>query len=82
MILPLPFSRIVIAFGKPIDVPKGLERDDYEKIRQEVEENLANAQDQAKAKVTLLKASRAQRPLAPVTKETVSPPVEGEPNSI
>ena len=82
MILPLPFSTIVIAFGKPLEVPKGLERDDYERIRQEIEENLANAQNEAKAKVRQLKASQSQRPLAPISKETPSLPVGNNPGSI
>src|SRR4030042_6840187 len=40
MVLPLPFSTIVMAFGKPTAVPRGLENDDYERLRAEIEETM------------------------------------------
>jgi lysophospholipid acyltransferase (LPLAT)-like uncharacterized protein len=55
MILPLPFSTIVLSFGKPIEVPKGLEREDYEQIRREIEDELNRALDQAIDRVKALK---------------------------
>ena len=58
MILPLPFSTIVMAFGKPIDVPKGLGRADYETIRMDVEEELKRVTDQAERKVKTLLARK------------------------
>jgi lysophospholipid acyltransferase (LPLAT)-like uncharacterized protein len=54
MILPLPFSTIVLAFGKPIEVPKGLQDQDYESIRQEVEDELNRVADQAEDEVRAL----------------------------
>ncbi|MBI4961982.1 MAG: lysophospholipid acyltransferase family protein [Desulfomonile tiedjei] len=55
MILPLPFSTIVMAFGKPTEVPPGLSNDDYERFRQEIEENMLLASKQAEDKVASLK---------------------------
>lgn len=55
MILPLPFSTIVMAFGKPTEVPPDLSNDDYEKLRQEIEENMLDASRQAEDKVASLK---------------------------
>jgi len=54
MILPLPFSTIVMAFGKPFGVPKGLEQDDYETIRQDIEDELNRVTDQAENEVRAL----------------------------
>lgn len=51
MILPLPFSTIVMAWGKPTVVPQGLANEDYEKLRQEIEDRMIEASDQAEAKV-------------------------------
>ncbi|MFH0821740.1 MAG: lysophospholipid acyltransferase family protein [Pseudomonadota bacterium] len=51
MILPLPFCTIVMAFGKPTRVPKGLGPDDYERIRGEVEAEMLRASRQAEDKV-------------------------------
>ena len=51
MILPLPFSTIVMAWGKPTVVPQGLGNDDYERLRQEIEDRMIEASDQAEAKV-------------------------------
>lgn len=55
MVLPLPFSTIVMAFGKPTHVRPGLASDDYEKIRQEIEANMAAASRQCEDKVRQLK---------------------------
>lgn len=74
MILPLPFGKIVMVFGKPTYVPQGLERDDYERIRQQVEEDLLTVQAEAEAKVRELKARGKEPALTPVPKETLSPP--------
>jgi lysophospholipid acyltransferase (LPLAT)-like uncharacterized protein len=52
MILPLPFSTIVIAFGKPTDVPKGLGNDEYENLRVEIEQEMLRVQEQTESKVT------------------------------
>jgi lysophospholipid acyltransferase (LPLAT)-like uncharacterized protein len=55
MVLPLPFSTIVMAFGKPTHVPPGLGSDDYEKIRHEIEDNMVAASEQCEDKVRQLK---------------------------
>jgi lysophospholipid acyltransferase (LPLAT)-like uncharacterized protein len=51
MILPLPFSTIVMAWGTPTVVPQGLGNDDYEKLRQDIEDRMIEASEQAEAKV-------------------------------
>lgn len=51
MILPLPFSTIVIAFGKPTDVPKGLGNEEYENLRLEIEQEMLRVQEQTESKV-------------------------------
>lgn len=51
MILPLPFSTIVIAFGKPTDVPTGLENEDYENLRLEIEREMLRVQEQTENRV-------------------------------
>lgn len=58
MILPLPFSTIVIAFGKPTIVPEGLSNEEYEALRQEVELNMLAASEQTEAKVRDLKGTQ------------------------
>jgi lysophospholipid acyltransferase (LPLAT)-like uncharacterized protein len=55
MILPLPFSTIVMAWGKPTDVPPGLSDQDYERLRQEIENKMVEASQQAEDKVAALK---------------------------
>lgn len=55
MILPLPFSTIVIAFAKPTTVPPGLTNDEYEALRQEIESNMLAASEQVEGKVRELK---------------------------
>jgi lysophospholipid acyltransferase (LPLAT)-like uncharacterized protein len=72
MILPLPFGTIVMAFGKPTVVPKGLDHDEYERIRQQIEDELVATQDAAEAKVRQLKAPSNESALKPVPKETTS----------
>lgn len=58
MILPLPFGTVVMAFGKPTFVPKGLSNDDYEHLRSEIEENMIAASKKAEDKVAELKGGR------------------------
>jgi lysophospholipid acyltransferase (LPLAT)-like uncharacterized protein len=75
MILPLPFSAIVIVFGKPISVPKGLSREEYEAIRERVENTLLAAQSLAEETVAEIKGTTSASH-AHLTGETVSrPPV-------
>jgi lysophospholipid acyltransferase (LPLAT)-like uncharacterized protein len=73
MILPLPFSTIVLAYGKPVDVPEGLDRDDYEQIRIEIEQQIALAQNSAEAKVKDLKNRQARHTAAEAPTCTTSP---------
>jgi len=58
MILPLPFSTIVMAWGKPTMVPQGLGNEDYEKLREDIEQSMLQASRQAEEKVTELKEKR------------------------
>lgn len=51
MILPLPFGTVVCSFGEPIHVPRGLSREEYEELRQQLEENISQAQALAEQKV-------------------------------
>jgi lysophospholipid acyltransferase (LPLAT)-like uncharacterized protein len=51
MILPLPFSTIVIAFGKPTDVPAGLGNEEYENLRLEIEQEMLRVQEQTENRV-------------------------------
>lgn len=55
MILPLPFSTIVLAFGKLTKVPDGLTRNEYEGLRQEIENDMVEVSNQAQATVAGLK---------------------------
>ncbi|MEW6138255.1 MAG: lysophospholipid acyltransferase family protein [Thermodesulfobacteriota bacterium] len=55
MILPLPFSTIVLAWTKPVEVPRGLTSDEYERIRQEIEDNMVESSQQAEDLVRQLK---------------------------
>ena len=70
MILPLPFSSIVFAFQKPIYVPEGLEREDYENIRLEIENSISEALVLAQNKVKELKHGKVEETLKPVPTET------------
>jgi lysophospholipid acyltransferase (LPLAT)-like uncharacterized protein len=58
MILPLPFSTIVMAFGNPLEIPKGLGDDDYEGLRVRLEEDMLRVSQMAEDTVTELKAGR------------------------
>jgi len=58
MILPLPFSTIVLAYGKPVRVPADLAREDYERVRQEIEVALLSTVGQAKAKAEEIKGRK------------------------
>lgn len=70
MILPLPFSTIVIGLGKPTTVPKGLSRDAYEGLREEVEANLLLALAQAQNRVRDLKHVEPDLSVKPVPSQT------------
>lgn len=58
MILPLPFSTIVMAFGKPTAVPQGLSNEDYENIRLEIEQEMLRVQEQAENRVKELQGAK------------------------
>ncbi|MFH1112988.1 MAG: lysophospholipid acyltransferase family protein [Pseudomonadota bacterium] len=58
MILPLPFSTIVTAWGKPTEAPPGLTNEEYERIRQEIEDNMVAASEQCENLVRDLKEGR------------------------
>lgn len=60
MILPLPFGTIVMGWGKPTFVPDGLEPDEYERIRQELEDEMNRVQKQTEDKVEELMTGRSQ----------------------
>ena len=51
MILPLPFGTIVTAFGEAMQVPEGLSPDEYEGIRQRLQERIEAAQTQSEEMV-------------------------------
>jgi lysophospholipid acyltransferase (LPLAT)-like uncharacterized protein len=59
MFVALPFGTIVSAFGKPVRVPKGLDREDYEKIRVELENDLAAITRQAQEAAVSVGKSKA-----------------------
>jgi hypothetical protein len=60
MILPLPFGTIVMNYGKPMRVSRELRKEDYEIVRQEIENSLLQALFEAKAKVAELKGLATQ----------------------
>jgi lysophospholipid acyltransferase (LPLAT)-like uncharacterized protein len=60
MILPLPFSTIVMSWGKPTEIPQGLSNDEYEQIRQEIEDKMVEASQQAEDKVAELKGETSR----------------------
>ncbi|MEI8183093.1 MAG: lysophospholipid acyltransferase family protein [Desulfomonile sp.] len=70
MILPLPFSTIVISLGKPTMVPKGLYRDAYEALREEIENNLMVALAQAQNKIRDLKHLEPDISVKPIPSQT------------
>jgi lysophospholipid acyltransferase (LPLAT)-like uncharacterized protein len=45
--LPLPFARVEIAYGKPIEVPGKMNATQMEEIRVQVEQSLLNLQEGA-----------------------------------
>ena len=51
MILPLPFCTIVMAFGKPTEVPDSLEPEAYEEYRQRIEAEMHRVSSKAEEKV-------------------------------
>lgn len=57
MILPLPFSAIVMSFGKPAYVPKGLSNEEYEKIRHDIETEMIKVSAEAEFKVQQIRNS-------------------------
>ena len=57
MILPLPFSTIVMSFGKPTFIPLGLSNDEYEKIRLDIEEEMLRVSAETELKVRQIKQS-------------------------
>jgi lysophospholipid acyltransferase (LPLAT)-like uncharacterized protein len=58
MIVPLPFSTIVMSFGKPTRVPNNLTNEQYEEIRSIIEKNMIAASDQAEQEVRLIKSRK------------------------
>jgi lysophospholipid acyltransferase (LPLAT)-like uncharacterized protein len=54
MILPLPFSTIVIAFGKPVEIGRGLDNDEYESFRRQIEDEMHDISQQAEDAVESL----------------------------
>ncbi len=47
--LPLPFSRVVIAYGEPVKMPRGIDASALEQRRMEMAERLQALQDEARA---------------------------------
>ena len=45
--LPMPFSRVVICYGEPIEVPKGAGAEEVEKYRLRLEQDLDNVYEKA-----------------------------------
>ncbi len=68
MILPLPFGTVVMAFGKPTIVPRGLGNDEYERLRAEIEENMHAASTQAENKVKELLGKTTEQQVDAVSK--------------
>ncbi len=56
MILPLPFSTIVMAYGTPTEIPKGLTNDEYEALRIGLEEEMLRVSQMAEDAVAHMKA--------------------------
>jgi len=73
MILPLPFGTVVTAMGEPIEVPRDLKKEEFERVRLEVEESILGAQLQAEAKAQELLRVRSGVVLEPVPTETSTP---------
>jgi lysophospholipid acyltransferase (LPLAT)-like uncharacterized protein len=47
--LPLPFSRVVIAYGEPVKMPRGIDANALERLRNEMADRLQALQAQARA---------------------------------
>jgi lysophospholipid acyltransferase (LPLAT)-like uncharacterized protein len=47
--LPLPFSRIVIAYGEPVRMPRGLDADSLARMQTEMAQKLHDLQAEARA---------------------------------
>lgn len=62
MILPLPFSTIVMAMGKPTEIPKGLDDHDYERLRKLLEDEMIRVSEMAEDKANQIAgAGRSRR---------------------
>jgi lysophospholipid acyltransferase (LPLAT)-like uncharacterized protein len=66
MILPLPFGTVVVAYGDPVHVPKGLSHAGYESLRLQLQENINKAQALAEQKVSQISGTLADVALKPV----------------
>ena len=71
MILPLPFSTIVMGWGRPTFVPEGLGSEDYERLRQDIEDEMNRVQKQVEDTAEQLRLSR-KTPVA-IVKSQASP---------
>lgn len=49
--LPLPFSRVVIAYGEPVRMPRGLDAESLARLQQEMAQALQDLQRQARAEL-------------------------------
>ena len=58
MIVPLPFSTIVMTWGKPTLVAKGLSNEEYEKIRQDIETEMLDISAETEKVVQQIKEGR------------------------
>jgi lysophospholipid acyltransferase (LPLAT)-like uncharacterized protein len=47
--LPLPFSRVVIAYGEPVRMPRGLDAESLERMQREMARKLQDLQREARA---------------------------------
>lgn len=59
MIVPLPFSTIVMTWGKPIFAPQGLSNEEYEKIRQDIETEMLKISAETEMMVQQIKEGRS-----------------------
>lgn len=72
MILPLPFSTIVVGFGRPVEVPTGLSRESYERLRLEIENCLLTVLEEAESKVRQIKRIDHEIAVKPVPSSSAS----------
>ena len=49
--LPLPFSRVVIAYGEPVRLPRGLDADSLARMQAEMGRKLEELQEEARAEL-------------------------------